>query len=116
MRDLYRAWAEKRLPGDEDNLAGFCNFLSTRAGAPLRLEGVVWIANALRGDCGARTWYRDRTSSAFVELLSTIIVGDGVAAVAARETKQALIDLTGLAVSRQLSAALALQDRLKSLL
>jgi len=116
MRDLYRAWAEKRLPGDEDNLAGFCNFLSTRAGAPLRLEGVIWIANALRGGSGARTWYRDRTSAAFVELLSTVITEDGAAAVATRETRQALIDLTGLAVSRQLSAALALQDRLKSLL
>jgi hypothetical protein len=40
MRDLYRAWAEKRLPGDEDNLAGFCNFLSTRAGAPYAWRGL----------------------------------------------------------------------------
>jgi hypothetical protein len=116
MRDLYRAWAEKRLLGDEDNIAGFCNFLSTRAGAPLRLEGIVWIANALRDDSGARTWYRDRTSAAFVELLGTVITEDDAAAVATPETRQALIDLTGLAVSRQLPAALALQDRLKSLL
>jgi hypothetical protein len=116
MRDLYQAWAEKRLPGDEDNLAAFCNFLWTRTGAPLRLEGLVWIANALQGDSGARTWYRDGTSAAFVEILSTVITEDGAAAVAAPETRQALIDLTGLAVSRQLSAALALQDRLKALL
>src|SRR5258708_7219668 len=50
VRDLYRAWPAKRLPSDEDNLAAFCNYLSTRTGAPLRLEGLIWIANALRGD------------------------------------------------------------------
>ena len=116
VRDLYRAWAQKRLPGDEDNLAAFCNFLSTPTGAPLRLEGLVWIANALRGDSGGRDWYRDRTSAAFVEFLNTVITEDGATAAARPETRQALIDLTGLAVSRQLSAALALQDRLQALL
>lgn len=24
MRDLYKAWAETRLPSDQDNMAGFC--------------------------------------------------------------------------------------------
>jgi hypothetical protein len=116
VRDLYRAWAKNRLPGDEDNLAALCNFLSTRTGAPLRLEGLVWIANALRGDPDGRNWHRDRTSAAFVEFLSTVVTEDGATAVATSETRQALIDLTGLAVSRQLSAALAIQDRLTRLL
>jgi hypothetical protein len=116
VRDLYRTWAERRLPGDEDNLAAFCNFLSTRTGASLRLEGLGWVANALRADAGRRDWYRDGTSAAFVEFLSTIITEDGAAAVATPETRQALIDLTGLAVSRQLSVALAIQDRLTQLL
>jgi hypothetical protein len=127
MRDLYRAWALRRLPSDEDNLAGLCGFLSTKAGQPLRLEGLVWIASAIQGaselarlagqGAGAdRHWYRDRTSAAFVELLTTVITEDGPAAVAQPETRQALIDLVGLAVSKQLSAALAIQDRLKSLL
>jgi hypothetical protein len=116
VHDLYRAWAQKRLPGDEDNLAAFCNFLSTKAGAPLRLEGLVSIASALQGDSGGRTWYRDGTSAAFVEFLTTVITEHRTAAVAQPETRQALIDLVGLAVSKQLSAALALQDRLRSLL
>jgi hypothetical protein len=51
-----------------------------------------------------------------VEFLTTVITENGATAVAAAETRQALIDLTGLAVSRQLSTALALQDRLKRLL
>ena len=116
MRDLYHAWALKRLPGDEDNLAALCGFLSTKAGAPLRLAGLVWIANALQGDSEDRRWYRDRTSAAFVEFLTTVITRDGVAAVAPPETRQALIDIVGLAVSKQLPAALTLQDRLKGLL
>ena len=116
MRDLYRGWAMKRLPGHEDNLGDFCTFLATPAGVPLRLEGLVWISNALGSDCGARTWNRNRTSEALMELLNSTIAGNGQAALAAPDTRQALIDLTGLAVSRQLPAALALQDRLKSLL
>ena len=116
MRDLYRAWAEKRLPGDEENLAAFCNLLSTRTGAPLRLEGLSWVAKSLGRDSGGRDWYRDGTSDAFVDFLSTVITEDGAAAVATPETRQAMIDLTGLAVSRQLPAALTIQDRLKRLL
>jgi hypothetical protein len=116
MHDLYRAWALKRLPGHEDNLAALCGFLSTKAGAPLRLAGLVWMANALQANSRDRAWYRDRTSVSFVEFLTTVITQDGAAAVAQPETRQALIDLVGLAVLKQLSAALALQDRLKGLL
>lgn len=116
MRDLYHLWALKRLPSDEDNLAGLCGFLSTKAGAPLRLAGLVWIAQARQGDAEGRHWFSDRTSATFLEFLTTVITKDGAAAVAQPETRQALIDLVGLAVSKQLSAALALQDRLKGLL
>lgn len=127
MRDLYRAWALKRLPNDEDNLAGLCGFLSTKAGQSLRLEGLVWIANSIQGASALarlagqgpvadRHLYRDRTSAAFVEFLTTVITENGPTTVAQPETRQALIDLVGLAVSKQLSAALAIQDRLKSLL
>ena len=116
LRDLYRTWALKRLSGDEDNLAALCGFLSTKAGAPLRLQGLVWIASTLLGDSEGRRWYRDRTSAAFVDFLSTVITEDGTAAVAQPETRQPLIDLVGFAVSKQLSTALAIQDRLKTLL
>jgi hypothetical protein len=49
MRDLYKLWAEKRLQGDDDNLAGLCGFLSTAAGRVLRLDGLLWIAEAIKG-------------------------------------------------------------------
>jgi hypothetical protein len=51
-----------------------------------------------------------------VEFLSTVVTESGPETVGKPETRQALIDLTGIAVSRQLSAALAIQDRLKGLL
>ena len=88
MRDLYKAWAEKRLSGDEDNLAGFCNFLCTKAGAPLRLDGLVWIANALRAGSDGRSWYRDRSAAAFVELLTTIVTENAATAVGVPETEK----------------------------
>jgi hypothetical protein len=116
MRDLYRAWALKRLPSDEDNLAALCGFLSTNAGAPLRIEGLVWIANALQSASMDGHWYRDRTSTAFIEFLTTVMTENGTEAIAQPQMRGALIDLVGLAVSKQLSAALALQDRLKGLL
>jgi hypothetical protein len=116
LRDQYQSWAEKRLAGDEDNVAGFCSFLSTRAGKPLRFRALVWIADALRDHPEAQSWHRDRTSAAFVDFLGTVITEDGTAAVATANTKQVLIELVGLAVSRQLTAALALQDRLKPIL
>jgi hypothetical protein len=115
-RGLYKAWAEKRLAGDEDNLAAFCNFLSTKVGAPLRLDGLMWIATALRSSSEGRRWYRDGTSTAFVEFLTKVVTENGRVAVATPEARQALIDLTSIAVSRQLQAALAVQDRLKALL
>ncbi|MET4483663.1 hypothetical protein [Bradyrhizobium sp. F1.13.3] len=116
LRDHYQSWAEMRLAGDEDNVAGFCSFLSTRAGKPLRFRALVWIADELRGHSEVRSWHRDRTSAAFVDFLGTVLTEDGTAAVATANTKEALMDLVGLAVSGQLTAASALQDRLKALL
>ena len=53
VRDLYSCWAKKRLGKNEDNLAGFCAFLGSGVGGPLRLDGLKWIAdaNAKRINC-----------------------------------------------------------------
>jgi integrase len=48
IRDLYKAWAETRLPSDQDNMAGFCGFLSSDAGRVLRMDGLQWIAAVMR--------------------------------------------------------------------
>jgi hypothetical protein len=112
MRDLYKAWAENQLPHDEDNIAGFCAFLITDAGRPLRLDALSWIAEALAKDSVARRWYRDRTRTAFMEFLDVVVTEDAHEVRKQRSALRALIDLVAHAVAQQIPAALALQERM----
>jgi hypothetical protein len=114
MRDLYQSWAENRLGGDEDNLAGFCGFLSSEAGRVLRLDALVWMANAIKADAGAGKWYRDRTRSAFMEFLDVLVAEHSDELSANPPARQALIDLVAHAAAKQISAALALQERIRA--
>jgi hypothetical protein len=116
MRDLYKAWADKRLRGDEDNLAAFCNFLAQPGGAPLRLDGLVWIAAALEADPEINQWYRDRSAAAFMALLDAVVLENSDQLRNFQGASEAIVKLAALAVSRQLPAALALQERVKKLL
>lgn len=115
MRDLYSCWAKKRLGQNEDNLAGFCAFLGSAVGGPLRFDGLKWIADAMRKKSIVGDWYRDYTSSAFVEFLHVLVLEhakelreDGIA-------RQALLDLSAHAASRQLKTSLALHERIRRL-
>src|SRR5262249_2780667 len=67
MRDLYERWAKDRLGSDEDNLAGLCAFLASEVEKPLRIDGLQWIAEAMKVDSRVGQWYRDRTSNPFME-------------------------------------------------
>ncbi len=114
-RDLFEVWAKKRLPGDEDNLAGFCGFLATEVGTPLRMDGLQWIAETMKANADLGKWFRDQTSNVFMEFLD-VLVSDHAAALAQNEKgRQALLELAAHAVSRQLTAALALQERIRRL-
>ena len=115
MRDLYCCWATKRLGQNEDNLAGFCAVLGSSIGNPLRLDGLKWIADAVRSEPVVGDWYREYTSSAFVEFLHVLVLEhatelreDGIA-------RQALLDLSAHAASRQLKTSLALHERIRRL-
>ena len=76
MRDLYKAWAETRLPSDQGNMAGFCFFLGSDAGHVLRMDGLQWIAAVMRADPETGKWYRDSTSNAFMGLLEAAVLED----------------------------------------
>jgi hypothetical protein len=115
MRDLLEAWAKKRLTRDEDNLAGFCGFLATEAGKPLRMDGLQWIAEAMKAKLDMGKWFRDRTSNAFMEFLDVLVSEHAADLARDDKTRQALLDLSAHAVSRQLTAALALQERIRRL-
>jgi hypothetical protein len=115
MRDLYKSWAETRLPSNQDNMAGFCGFLSSDAGHVLRMDGLQWIAAVMRADPETGKWYRDSTSNAFMALLEAAILEDAAELTKNSAARQALVDLTAHAVARQLPRALALQERVRRL-
>lgn len=115
LRDLYKAWAEKRLRSDEDNMAGLCSFLSSEAGDVLRLDGLEWIAAAVRTGANVGAWYRERTSSAFMGFLDVVVSKSWEQLAVSPVARQALVELVALGVSRQLPTALALQERVRHL-
>jgi hypothetical protein len=112
MRDHYRVWAEKRLGDDEDNVAGFCHFLSTPVAKAIRVDGLQWIATAIKNDPDVGAWYRDRVSNAFVEFLDVVVSEHRSEVLADRVLRAGLLDLIAHAVSRNLHAAQALQERI----
>jgi hypothetical protein len=113
MQDLIEVWAKKRLTGDEDNLAGFCEFLATKVGTPLRIDGLQWIADAIKANPNLRRWHRDRTSNAFMGFLDVLVSEHAAELSKNDKSRQALFDLAAHAVSRQLTAALTLQERIR---
>jgi hypothetical protein len=115
MRDLYKSWAETRLPSNQDNTAGFCSFLSSDAGRVLRMDGLQWIAAAMRAAPETGKLYRDSTSNAFMGLLEAAVLEDADELTKNSAARQALVDLTAHAVARQLPRALALQERVRRL-
>jgi hypothetical protein len=116
MRDLYKTWADNELAHGEDNVAGFCGFLASASGAPLRMDGLQWIAAALRANPDLGKWYRESTTSAFMEFLDTVASENAAEASKSEPARQAFLELVAHAVSRQLPAALALQERVRKLL
>jgi hypothetical protein len=115
MRDLYKAWAETRLRSDQDNMAGFCFFLSSEAGRVLRMDGLQWIAAVMRADPETGKWYRDSTSNAFMAVLEAAVLEDADELGKNLAARQALVELTAHAVARQLPRALPLQERVRRL-
>jgi len=115
LRDLYKAWAESRLPSDQDNLAGLCFFLSSDAGRVLRMDGLQWIAAVMRVDLDTGNWYRDSTSNAFMALLEAAVLEDADGLAKNPAARQSLVELTAHAVARQLPRALPLQERVRRL-
>ena len=115
IRDLFPIWAQKRLALHEDNLAGFCGFLAHDVGKPLRMDGLQWIADAIKTSPDVGKWFRDRTSSAFMEFLDVLVSEHAVELRQKEKLRQALLDLSAHAVSRQLTTALTLHERIRRL-
>jgi transcriptional regulator with XRE-family HTH domain len=113
MRDLYRNWAETRLSGSEDNLAGFCNFLASRVGRPLRLDGLLWISEAVKNTPHAAHWHRDSSLDALISFLNLLLSEHAQEISKDEDRRQALFDLAAYVVSRNHPSGLALQERIR---
>ena len=111
MRDLYELWAQEHLHREEGNIAHFCEFLSSKTGRPLRLDGLRWLHRAMQTQSRVGRWYRSSTSDAVIDFLDTTLSEEADKLSADREARDGLLALLALLVARQIPAALALQER-----
>ena len=113
MNNLYERWAATHLVRDEECVTRFCHFLTTEFGAPLRLDGLRWIAAALKEREPASHWYRENTLHALVELVATALSSDTPTLSQHAPARQALVEIAAALLALNIPTALALQERIK---
>lgn len=84
-------------------------------GAPLRLDGLTWLADMLKERKPSGRWYREDTSDALVELVATALGSDAQALSQYAQARQALIEIAAALAAMNIPVALALQERIKQL-
>ncbi|MNR84303.1 hypothetical protein D3C72_151010 [compost metagenome] len=115
MKGVYENWAAVHLARDEECLARFCYFLISNFGAPLRLDGLRWIAAMLDKSEASDRWYRESTGDSLVELAAAALSFDAQALAKQAEARQALVDICAALAARNIPAVLVLQERIKKL-
>lgn len=115
MTDLYERWAAAHLTRDEECVARFCQFLTTKFGAPLRLDGLRWLAAVLKEREPSCRWYRGGTGDALVELIAVTLSSDARALSQDAQARQALTEIAAALTAMNIPTALALQERIKQL-
>ncbi|WP_206240177.1 hypothetical protein [Novosphingobium terrae] len=113
LKDVYKLWAEIHLSLEEDNLAGFADFLRGEFAASLRLEGIVWIAAAVAKAPLLSRFYRERAGPALIDLLDTTINENGAELQQNQTVRDAVISIAAELAGKSFRNALALQDRIK---
>jgi hypothetical protein len=115
MKDVYDRWAATHLTRDEESVTRYCHFLTTDFGAPLRLDGLRWLATMLKGGGSSARWYRDGTGDALVGLVATALSSDAQALSQDAQARQAVVELAAALAGKNIPAALALQERVRQL-
>ncbi len=106
MKDIYDRWAAAHLAQDEECVTRFCQFVTTSFGAPLRLDGLRWIATMLKVRKPSDYWYRERTGDALLELVASALSSDAQVLLQEIQARQALLEITAALVSKNISSAL----------
>ena len=115
MKDIYERWAAAHLAHDEECITRFCHFLTTNFGAPLRLDGLRWLAAMLTESEVSGRWYREGTGDALVELVAAALSSDAQALSQDSQARQALVEIAAALAAMNIPTALALQERIKQL-
>ncbi|CAM4283849.1 hypothetical protein COEX109129_16545 [Corallococcus exiguus] len=115
MKDVYERWAQGHLDRQEECVTRFSHFLTTSFGAPLRLDGLRWIAAMLKAKNPSKHWYREETGIALVDLVAAALGSDAHALSKGADARQALVELAAVLAAKNTPAALALQERIKRL-
>lgn len=111
MKDVYERWATTHLRRDEECVTRFCHFLTTNFGAPLRLDGLRWLAAVQRESSGR--WYREGTGDALVGLAVAALSSDVQALSQNTQARQALVEIAATLAAKNIPTALALQERIR---
>ncbi|MEA3000854.1 MAG: hypothetical protein QOK17_2687 [Sphingomonadales bacterium] len=112
LEPFYRSWASEHLSTDEDNIASFCNFLTSAAGRPFRLPGTVWIRDAIAaGDRFRRT----STGNTISEAMDVVLAHHAADLTGRPDVRAALIEIVAKLVAAQVPPALGLQRRISAL-
>lgn len=112
---VYDRWAATHLALDEECVTRFCHFLTTNFGAPLRLYGLRWLAAVLKERGPSGRWYREGTGDASVELVAAALSSDPQALSQDAQARHALVEIAAALAAKNISTALALQERIKQL-
>jgi hypothetical protein len=115
MKDVYERWTATHLAHDEECVTRFCHFLTTNFGAPLRLDGLRWLAAMLKEREPPDRWYREGTGDALVELVAAALSSDAQALSQDAPARQALVEIAAALAAMSIPTALALQERIKKL-
>ncbi len=115
MRDVYERWAELHLGRDEECVTRLCYFLTKNFGAPLRLDGLRWIAATLKASNPSSRWHRGGTGDALIELVNTSLNQNAQELANDSRSRQALVEISAALAARNIPTALALQERIKLL-
>lgn len=115
MKDVYDRWAATHLARDEECVTRYCHFLTTDFGAPIRLDGLRWLADMLKESGSSARWYREGTGDALVRLVATAMSSDAQALSQDAQARQAVVEIAAALAADNIPAALALQERVRQL-
>ena len=110
--DYYRRWAKGEMPKDEDDIGNFAHFLTTEAGRDLRLEGVLWLAQAL---ASTERFGRTSIGNNIAEVIDVVLAHHASEVLARIDVRNAMIEIVARLVRAQVGTAMGLQARIAAL-